>query len=95
MLDHEVRIYEIERRILEGEAGAKVGDDEMIERHVLGAGLGVEVNTDKLGDLVSVSGQACCSPTPCVQCAGGGREGKGKEPGLDLGVRRLEGHSPT
>ena len=70
MLDDEVRVDEVERGVLEGEAGADVAGDEAVESGVLLAGLRIEIDADQLGDRVSVRGEPRPAPAADVEGAG-------------------------
>ena len=74
MLDDEVRIDEVERGVLEGEAGADVAGDEAVESGVLLAGVLVEIDADQLGNRVSVTGEPRPTTAADVESAGAGAQ---------------------
>ena len=57
MLDHEIRVDEIERPVVEGKPFAQIGDDEPVEGAVLDASFRIEVDACQLGDAMAVCGE--------------------------------------
>src|SRR5258705_3497343 len=86
VLDHEIGVDEIERVVLEGKRGAEVGDDEAVERGVVGTRSGVDVDADELGDAIPVAGEARRPAAACVEYPSSGAESPRKETRLDLRV---------
>jgi hypothetical protein len=90
MLDDEVGVHEIERRVVEGKTRAEVAGDEAVERGVLLARLGIDVHPDELGDSVPVGRQPRRPPAAGVQHTRAVAQCLGEQPRLDVDMRALE-----
>ena len=63
---------------------------ELVECVVLGAGPGVNIDSDQLGDLVAVAGKPRAAAAAGLEHAGAGAEHPPEQPCLDGSVRSLE-----